>query len=76
MKLPLVLALALGLTGCAGFQSLVSGGAQANDAAALAAETTLCRGISVGAWVRAYGSDPERAKAWRVICDDQIEVLP
>ena len=76
MKLPLVLVLALGLTGCAGFQSLLQTGAQANDAAALAAETTLCRGISVGAWVRAYGSDPERAKAWRVICDDQIEVLP
>ncbi len=76
MKAILALVFALGLTGCAGFQSIISGGAQINDAAALAAETTICRGISIGAWVRAYGSDQEKAKAWKTLCEDQIEVLP
>jgi uncharacterized lipoprotein YajG len=70
-----ILALAL-LAGCATLTNIVSAGAQANDAAAQAAEVTICRGISIGAWVRAYGSDPEKAKAWRELCQDQIEVLP
>jgi hypothetical protein len=70
-----ILALAL-LTGCSTLTNIVSAGAQANDAAAQAAEVTICRGISIGAWVRNYGSDPEKAKAWRELCQDQIEVLP
>ena len=70
-----ILALAL-LVGCSTLTNLVSAGAQANDAAAQAAEVTICRGISIGAWVRNYGSDPEKAKAWRELCQDQIEVLP
>lgn len=76
MKWLLLLLATVGLAGCASFQSLIAGGAQINDAAALAAETTICRGISIGAWVRAYGSDPEKAKAWKALCEDQIEVLP
>jgi len=70
-----IIALAL-LAGCSTLTNLVSAGAQANDAAAQAAEVTICRGISIGAWVRNYGSDPEKAKAWRELCQDQIEVLP
>ena len=70
-----ILALAL-LAGCSTLTNIVSAGAQANDAAAQAAEVTICRGISIGAWVRNYGSDPEKAKAWRELCQDQIEVLP
>ncbi len=66
----------LSLTGCSALGSLVQQGAKINDAAAESAEVTICRGISIGAWVRAYGSDPEKAKAWRVLCDDKIEVLP
>jgi len=70
-----VLALSL-LAGCSTLTNLVSAGAEANDAAASAAEITICRGISIGAWVRNYGSDPEKAKAWRELCQDQIESLP
>lgn len=70
-----VLALSL-LAGCSTLTNLVNAGAQANDAAASAAEVTLCRGISIGAWRRAYGADPEKAKAWRELCADQLEVLP
>ena len=70
-----VLALSL-LAGCSTLTNLVSAGAEANDAAAQAAEVTICRGISIGAWVRNYGSAPEQAKAWRELCQDQIEVLP
>lgn len=71
-----ILALVLALTGCSTLTNLVSAGAKANDAAAESAEIAICRGISIGAWVRAYGSDPDKAKAWRVLCDDNIEVLP
>lgn len=72
----LLAALLISLTGCSTLGDLVNAGAKVNDAAAESAEVTICRGISIGAWVRAYGSDPEKAKAWRVLCDDKIEVLP
>lgn len=71
-----ILALVLMLGGCSTFSSLIQQGAQVNDAAAQAAEVTICRSISVGAWVRAYGGDPEKAKAWRALCSDQIGELP
>ena len=70
-----VLALSL-LAGCSTLTNLVSAGAEANDAAVTTAETTLCRGISIGAWMRAYGSDVNRAKAWKVLCDEKIGALP
>lgn len=72
----IIVALLLALTGCGTLTNLVSAGASANDAAAQAAEVTICRGISIGAWVRAYGSDAEKAKAWRALCSDQIGELP
>ena len=71
----LALALLL-LSGCSALSGLVSKGAEGNDAAAQAAEVTICRGISIGAWVRNYGSDPAKAAAWKSLCSDQIEVLP
>lgn len=70
-----VLALSL-LAGCSTLSGLVSKGAELNDAAVTTAETTLCRGISIGAWMRAYGSDANRAKAWKVLCDERIGALP
>ena len=72
----LIVALLISLTGCSALGNLVTAGAKVNDAAAESAEVAICRGISIGAWVRAYGSDPEKATAWRVLCDDKIEVLP
>jgi len=76
MKPLALLALLLGLSGCSTLTSLVNEGAKANDMAGDAAELTICRGISIGAWIRAYGSDPAKAKAWRILCDDRLEALP
>lgn len=76
MKAALILSALLTLTGCSTFSNLVDAGEKANDAAAVAAETTICRGISIGAWVRHYGSDADKAKAWKVLCNDQIKAMP
>lgn len=76
MKAAMIAVLLLALTGCSTLTNLVSQGAKLNDAAAESAEVTICRGISIGAWMRAYGTDAEKAKAWRVLCDEKIEVLP
>lgn len=76
MKTSIIAALVLALTGCGTLGNLVSAGAKLNDGAAEAAEETQCRVISIGSWVRKYGSDPERAAAWRVLCREQLEALP
>lgn len=76
MKFVLILAAMLTLAGCSTLSGLVNAGAKANDAAAVAAETTICRGISIGAWIRHYGGDADKAKAWKVLCNDQVKALP
>lgn len=76
MKAALLIPLLALLTGCAALTGLVQQGAAANDAAAQAAEVTLCRGISIGAWRRAYGADPARATAWKALCADQLVATP
>jgi hypothetical protein len=67
------------LTGCASFdaaQSMIAQrGARAADEARASAEWTLCNGISVGAWRRAYAGDPARAAGWRGLCA-QPEAAP
>jgi outer membrane murein-binding lipoprotein Lpp len=57
------------LAGCAGLNQQLAGQAasQADDLHAVA-EWALCRAITVGAWVRAYGTDPAKAAAWRTLC--------
>ena len=70
-----VLALSM-LAGCSTLTNLVNAGAKVNDAAVESAEVAICRGISIGAWMRAYGTDAKKAAAWRELCDDKIEVLP
>jgi hypothetical protein len=37
-----------------------------------AAEFTLCRGITVGAWARAYAQSAEKLQAWGVLCDVKL----
>lgn len=64
------------LSGCSTMRGFVSTGTQANDAAVHTAEFTLCRGISIGAWLRAYGNDAKKAAAWRVLCSDEIANAP
>ncbi len=64
------------LTGCAALSPTVDKAADAYDQARLGAEFTMCRAISIGAWVRAYGNDAEKAQAWRTICHQQVTELP
>jgi len=59
-----VASLVLILTGC----SVITKVSKANDTALQGAETILCRGASVGSIMRKYGSDPQKAAAWRTLC--------
>ena len=36
------------------------------------AEFVLCRGITVGAWVRRYGRDAALADGWKTICGSEL----
>ena len=40
------------------------------------AEVALCRAITVGSWMRAYGNDPEKAQAWRTLCSQAATQTP
>lgn len=62
--------LCLSLSGCA------SWGAYISESARESAEFTLCRGMSVGTWVRAYASDANKAHAWRTLCTPYIVNVP
>lgn len=72
--------LAVLLSGCASYVAVsrqgVDAAAAVADEARLAAEWQLCRAMTVGAWVRAYGNAPERARAWRTLCTEAIAETP
>lgn len=55
------------LTGCAQLAPLKQSAAEAADAALEASEYTWCRPI-MSAWVRRYGADSEKTRAWSAIC--------
>lgn len=59
------LAIAAALAGCTQLQTRAA--AIADDLGALG-EFQLCRAMTVGAWVRAYGAEPKKAEAWRTLC--------
>lgn len=68
----LVLVMIASLSGCASFDvakmAVASNGAKTMDEARETAEWTLCNGISVGAWRRAYAENPQKAEAWAKLC--------
>ena len=69
------------LTGCAQLgvirSSLDIQGAQAADRVRDDAEFIMCRGITIGAWVRKYGSNPQQAEAWKILCStDSLLTTP
>lgn len=80
MKTLLIATLALALTSCAQFSALKGAvadqGAAVSNEARDAAEFTLCRAITVGAWLRAYGTDIEKAKAWQTLCGTTVATTP
>lgn len=71
--MPIIL---LALAGCAQTDAartaFVDQVASVSDDARLNAELVLCRGITVGAWIRAYGQDADRAAAWKTLCTQPI----
>lgn len=78
--LTLICALLFPLAGCAEFT--VAKGAVATEAALIAdevrksAEFTLCKTMTVGAWLRAYGQNPLKAEAWRKLCSEDVPEAP
>lgn len=80
LSLAALFALTVLLTGCAGYGAVKSGvasyGAKAADESRMAAEWTICNAISVGAWKRAYGANPEKADAWRRLCAEELTATP
>ena len=79
MRLALLVVVAL-LGGCAALDTYKTGAAKqaagAMDALRVDSEWALCRAISVGAWTRAYGSDPDKAQAWRTLCGQVVTETP
>lgn len=72
MKTVLVLLMMALLSGCAGWQVVQAGvarnGALVADEALETAEWAVCEAPTMGAWQRRYGSQPDRAEAWRRLC--------
>lgn len=79
MKLVCLFAL-LCLSGCAGLDAYKAGAvdtlSKANDTALHDAEFVICRGVSIGAWIREYGANAQAAEAWRVLCGSPVTELP
>jgi hypothetical protein len=80
MKRTFPLLLLLVLSGCAQIdpyrEEAISLASAASDRALVDAELIMCRGITVGAWMRAFGGDKARADAWKVLCSPKMENTP
>lgn len=76
MKFIPILLVSLVLTGCAVTHRAAERGAELSDEMLSTAEFTLCRGITVGAWVRRYGNDRALANAWRTLCSEPVTQVP
>lgn len=84
MKLAITIALAVLLSGClfactqlGAVKSVATDQiAGAADQALADSELILCRGITVGAWVRRYGNNPALAAAWQTLCGTPITQTP
>jgi hypothetical protein len=68
------------LSGCAQYGALTgvinTQGANAADRQLDAAVFVLCRGITVGAWVRRFGNNEEASAAWKTLCADATSTTP
>jgi hypothetical protein len=90
MKHIIIAAIVIMCAGCQQLEAAQPGFAQLDAAKQQAADTIagasdrlredaeffLCNGITVGSWRRAYGSDPEKADAWRRLCSINIKATP
>lgn len=68
----LIIAVILYINGCAQFQTAIdtaiNQAASVNHAQYQVAELILCRGISIGEWMRSIGPYPEKVDGWKAIC--------
>jgi hypothetical protein len=83
MKNLLILPLILSLAACAsstqffaGQQLVVTAAEKVADEQLAVARFNLCNVPSVGAWMRAYGTDLAKADAWRVLCATPVTQSP
>lgn len=75
MKKLFVILICAALAGCAMLSATVSKGQEdVMDIVVASAERTICRDIPIGTWKRLYGSNPVRAKAWRDLCSNPVEL--
>lgn len=74
MRKLLIVGLFIVLTGCAEIKFATDKGAAAEDEALASATYVLCRVVSIGAWIRAYGNNAEKAAAWRTLCTANPQV--
>lgn len=60
------------MQGCAQFQpaidTAINQATSVNHAQYQVAELILCRGISIGEWMRSIGPYPEKVDGWKAIC--------
>ena len=73
MKFTVILLAVLEASGCA---TIAGTGAAINDTLPADSEWALCKAVSVGSWLRAYGLDSKRAEAWRVLCGSPVNETP
>ena len=64
------------LTGCAQLgivrAAVDARGQEISDRILADTEFVLCRGITIGAWVRRYGRDAALAEGWKTICGSDL----
>ena len=76
MRVVIELLLCLVFTGCAQLDisrtAIDVRGQVVADRVLADAEFVLCRGITVGAWVRRFGRDAVLAEGWKTICGSEL----
>lgn len=76
----IIFMLLIGLGGCAQYSAFNSAvrthGAEVADSTRETAQFTLCNAITIGAWVREFGRDKDRARAWETLCHDTKTQIP
>lgn len=68
------------MAGCAQFQpaidTVIDQATSVNHAQYQVAELILCRGMSIGEWMRSIGPYPEKVSGWHALCVGTSLPLP
>lgn len=57
-------------------QAISTKGAALSARIRVIGEFLTCKAITVGEWLRTYGSNPRKAQGWRDFCAEDIQELP